>query len=79
MGTVLEEASERAIRDLETLDQRTVAPPASGVTRLETLPRALPQHPTDPQEGLSERNDASPPGALGAAGTGGPHTHRSTP
>jgi glutamate/tyrosine decarboxylase-like PLP-dependent enzyme len=68
MRKLLEDAAERGIRYLETLDERPVAPSSSAVERLETLRIPLPAHPTDPREVLRELDEVCSPATVAMAG-----------
>jgi glutamate/tyrosine decarboxylase-like PLP-dependent enzyme len=57
MNRLLESAAERALRYLERIDDRAVAPDAEATERLRELDEPLPQAPSDP-EGVLELLDA---------------------
>ncbi len=68
MRKLLEDAAERGIRYLETLDQRPVAPEAGACDRLETLRIPLPEHPVEPREVLRELDEVCSPASIATAG-----------
>ena len=52
MKTLLTDASVRAIRYLESLETRSVAPTPAALDALRTLNEPLPAHPSDPAKTL---------------------------
>jgi glutamate/tyrosine decarboxylase-like PLP-dependent enzyme len=68
MKELLADASARAIRYLESLDSRSVAPMPSAVEQLRTLDEALPAQTTDPAETLRLLDEIGSPATMGMAG-----------
>ncbi len=68
MKDLLTDASARAIRYLETLDSRSVAPQPSDVARLRGFDEPLPMHPTDPTEALRLLDEIGSPATTAMAG-----------
>lgn len=68
MRKLLEDAAQRGIHYLETLDARPVAPGAEAIERLQSLRTSLAEHPTDPQEVLRELDDVCSPATVAMAG-----------
>jgi glutamate/tyrosine decarboxylase-like PLP-dependent enzyme len=65
---LLNAAAERAVRYLEGLSQRRVAPAPEVVERLKELDRPLPAEPTDPQRVLAELDELGSPATVASAG-----------
>jgi glutamate/tyrosine decarboxylase-like PLP-dependent enzyme len=68
MRQLLENAAERAVRYLEGLDSRGVAPSKEAVARLQIFDQALPEKPTDPQEVLRQLDEVGSPATTAMAG-----------
>lgn len=68
MQDLLRAAAGRAIRYLETLDERPVFPPPAARTRLAALRTPLPDAPCDPAEVLAELDDLASPATVASAG-----------
>ena len=68
MRTLLEQAAQRAISYLESLDERKVAPSGEGVKNLSLLDEPLNEHPTDPQETLALLDRVGTPATIAMAG-----------
>ena len=68
MKELLADASARAIRYLERLDSRSVAPTSSAIEQLRTLDEPLPTRPTDPAETLRLLDEIGSPATMGMAG-----------
>ncbi|MDB6168103.1 MAG: Pyridoxal-dependent decarboxylase [Verrucomicrobia bacterium] len=68
MKELLHDASARAIRYLETLDSRPVAPTPEAVARLRTLDVPLPEKSGDPSSTLRLLDDVGSPATMGMAG-----------
>jgi len=68
MRTLLEDASQRAIRYLESLDARGVAPTAEAVAALSAFERPLPDGPQDPSATLAELDAIGSPATMAMAG-----------
>ena len=68
MRDLLTDASARALRYLETLDSRSVAPQPSDVARLRAFDEPLPLHPTDPAEALRLLDEIGSPATTAMAG-----------
>jgi hypothetical protein len=68
MKELLADASARAIRYLESLDSRSVAPTSSAVEQLTTLDEPLPTRMTDPAETLRLLDEIGSPATMGMAG-----------
>lgn len=68
MRHLLENAAERAIKYLEGLDGRSVAPNAEAVTNLGQLDENLPDLPGDPMDTLRVLDEVGSPATMGMAG-----------
>jgi glutamate/tyrosine decarboxylase-like PLP-dependent enzyme len=68
MKDLLTDASARAIRYLEALDSRSVAPHPSDVARLRGFDEPLPMHRTDPTEALRLLDEIGSPATTAMAG-----------
>lgn len=68
MHDLLRDAAERAIRYLDTLDARPVAPPPEAVARLAQLGGALPAGPSDPAAVLALLDEVASPATVASAG-----------
>ncbi len=68
MAELLNDAAARAIRYLDGLGTRSVAPSAQAVARLAELDGRLPEDPTDPAAVLALLDDVGSPATLGTAG-----------
>ena len=66
--SLLKTTQERALRYLETLDERAVVPTAEAVERLAELNHALPDRPTDPESVLALLDDVGSPATVATAG-----------
>jgi len=65
---LLSAAAERAVRYLETLDGRSVAPPPRAVAALAQLDEPLPEGPSDPAAVLAALDDLGSPATMAMAG-----------
>jgi glutamate/tyrosine decarboxylase-like PLP-dependent enzyme len=65
---LLNATAERAVRYLEGLSQRRVAPAADALDRLKELTRPLPVEPADPQRVLAELDELGSPATVASAG-----------
>uniref|UniRef100_A0A832I712 Aspartate aminotransferase family protein n=1 Tax=Eiseniibacteriota bacterium TaxID=2212470 RepID=A0A832I712_UNCEI len=65
---LLRDAAERAVRYLERLDQRAVAPAPAAVAALERLWEGLPDGPSDPAETLRLLDEVVAPATMAIAG-----------
>jgi len=65
---LVRDAAERAIRYLETLDDRSVGPSDEAVSRLARLREPLPERPSDPAEVLRLLDEIGSPATMGMAG-----------
>jgi len=68
MDQLLRDAASRAIRYLETLDDRAVFPPADARARLASLAGPLPEQPVAPAEVLAQLDDVASPATVASAG-----------
>ncbi|HET7535630.1 MAG TPA: aminotransferase class V-fold PLP-dependent enzyme [Candidatus Didemnitutus sp.] len=68
MKTILADASTRAIRYLESLDQRPVAPSAAAIAGLRAFDEPLPAGPTDPAATLRLLDEVGSPATMAMAG-----------
>ena len=68
MRELLSAAAERAIRYLETLDDRSVAPSKRAVAALAQLDEPLPEGPSDPAAVLAVLDDLGSPASMAMAG-----------
>jgi len=68
MRKLLSEAGERAIRYLEGLDHRGVAPAPAAVERLKEWDEPLPEEPTDPERVLALLDEIGSPATTAMAG-----------
>ena len=68
MRELLNAAAERAIRYLETLDDRSVAPSPQAVAALARLDEPLPERPSDPAAVLATLDDLGSPASMAMAG-----------
>lgn len=68
MRTLLSDAAGRAIRYLETLDTRSVAPTPSAVARLAAFDEPLPAEPGDPAQTLRLLDEIGSPATMAMAG-----------
>jgi glutamate/tyrosine decarboxylase-like PLP-dependent enzyme len=68
MHELLNEAATRAIRYLEGLDARSVAPTAEAIENLTKLDVSLPEEPTDPAAVLALLDDFGSPATVATAG-----------
>jgi glutamate/tyrosine decarboxylase-like PLP-dependent enzyme len=66
---LLEDATSRAVRYLEGLEGRKVAPGCEAITRLSQLDRPLPEHPAAAEEVISELDDLVSPATTAMAGS----------
>src|SRR6476659_9203119 len=65
---LLTDASERAIRYLEVIGERSVAPTASAIEQLQAFDEPLPERETDPGETLRLLDEIGSPGTMAMAG-----------
>ena len=65
---LLRSAADRAVRYLQSLPERPVAPPPEALARLAELDEPLPETPGDPAETLQRLDDLCTPAAVGSAG-----------
>ena len=68
MKRVLESAAERAIRYLESLDDRSVGPLSEAVDRLAELEEPFPDKPTDPESVIALLDEIGSPATVATAG-----------
>src|SRR5579884_1463954 len=68
MDELLEEARRRAVRYLEALPGRSVAPPPAALDRLTGLGGPLPEGPSDPAAVLALLDELGSPGTVASAG-----------
>jgi glutamate/tyrosine decarboxylase-like PLP-dependent enzyme len=68
MRKLLENAAQRAILYLETLDERGVAPEAAAVAKLATLAGPLPDQPSAPEEVIRLLDEVGSPATMAMAG-----------
>ncbi|HQR48983.1 MAG TPA: pyridoxal-dependent decarboxylase [Steroidobacteraceae bacterium] len=68
IAALLEDARRRAVRYLDGLQDRKVAPSAAAVERLAVLEQPLPAGPTDPAEVLAVLDDIVSPATMAMAG-----------
>ena len=68
MKRVLESAAERAIRYLESLDDRSVGPLSEAVDRLSELDEPFPDKPTDPESVIALLDEIGSPATVATAG-----------
>ena len=68
MKALLAETAVRAARYLAALDDRTVAPKANDIARLQSLGGALPEGPSDPAEVLALLDDVGSPATVATTG-----------
>jgi glutamate/tyrosine decarboxylase-like PLP-dependent enzyme len=68
MKELLSDAATRAIRYLETLDSRAVAPSASAVAALRGFDEPLPEYPNDPAQTLKLLDELGSPATMAMAG-----------
>jgi glutamate/tyrosine decarboxylase-like PLP-dependent enzyme len=68
MRPILEDAAQRAIRYLETINDRPVATDPASVARAESFDSALPDGPTDAHEALAMLDDIGSPGSMAMGG-----------
>ena len=68
MRELLNAAAERAIRYLETIDGRSVAPPPRAVAALARLDEPLPEGPSDPAAVLATLDELGSPASMAMAG-----------
>lgn len=69
MRQLLEASADRAIRYLEGLDARTVAPSAAALAELPRLDTPLPEGSCDPQEVIALLDDVASPASVAMAGS----------
>src|SRR6476659_5933095 len=65
---LLTDASERAIRYLEVIGERSVAPTASAIEQLQAFDESLPERETDPAETLRLLDELGSPGTTAMSG-----------
>src|SRR5437870_4487196 len=65
---LLREAADYAIRYLETMNERSVAPAPQALARLTELNGSLPDEPTDPRAVLAQLDQIGSPAAVASAG-----------
>lgn len=68
MRDLLTAAADRAIRYLETLDERSVAPTPQAIAALSQLDEPLPEKPEDPAAVLARLDDIGSPATMAMAG-----------
>lgn len=68
MSSLLMDAARRAMRYLESLDERPVAPRAADIAVLDRLDEPLPAGPTDPHETLALLDELVSPATMAMAG-----------
>lgn len=68
MNALLDNAVQRAVRYLEGLDGRAVAPSAEAVSRLSVFQRPLQEEPISPMEVLRELDEVGSPATIATAG-----------
>jgi glutamate/tyrosine decarboxylase-like PLP-dependent enzyme len=68
MHALLSDAASRAVRYLEGIEARSVAPSAAAIAHLQTLNAALPPGPTDAEETLRLLDEIGSPATLASAG-----------
>lgn len=68
MRSLLEDSAQRAIRYLEGLDARGVAPTLSARERVSLLDEPLPKHTSDPAETIALLDDVGSPASVAMAG-----------
>jgi glutamate/tyrosine decarboxylase-like PLP-dependent enzyme len=68
MDQLLRDAASRAIRYLETLDERAVFPPQEARARLAALAGPLPEQPVPPAEVLAQLDEVASPATVASAG-----------
>src|SRR5271157_2821992 len=68
MKPLLEDAYQRAIRYLESLNERNVGPTPESVSGLEKLGIDLPEESTDPKEVIAELDNIVSPATMAMAG-----------
>ena len=69
MKELLDSTAQRAIRYLEALDSRGVAPTPEAVAGLSRLRERLPDHPTDPAEVIAMLDEIGSPATVATAGS----------
>jgi glutamate/tyrosine decarboxylase-like PLP-dependent enzyme len=69
MKELLTDASTRAIRYLDGLDTRAVAPTAAALAQLHSFDEVLPEKPTDPAETLRLLDETGSPATMAMAGS----------
>ena len=68
MNKLLEQAAQRAIAYLETLNTRNVAPSPGAVSRIAVLEQPLPERTSDPGEVLEQLDEIGSPATMAMAG-----------
>lgn len=68
MRPLLEDTAQRAIRYLDGLDARSVAPTERALAALPALDGALPEGPCDPQDVIAQLDDLASPATVAMAG-----------
>ena len=68
MNELLGDAATRAVRYLDEIQERSVAPSAAAVAGLDALREPLPAHPTDPAAVLALLDEVGSPATLGISG-----------
>ena len=68
MRTLLEDAAQRAIQYLESLDTRGVAPTPEAVAALSRFERSMPEAPQDPAATIAELDLVGSPATTAMAG-----------
>ena len=66
---LLQDTTARAVKYLEGLESRSVAPSAAAVEQLKSLDRPMPEHPTDADEVLRELDELVSPATTAMAGS----------
>src|SRR5258706_15322958 len=68
MHNLLNDAAQRALRYLDELDSRSVAPPAEAVKGLRRFHEALPEMSTEPREVLALLDEIGSPATVSTTG-----------
>ncbi|MFN0123918.1 MAG: pyridoxal phosphate-dependent decarboxylase family protein [Blastocatellia bacterium] len=68
MDKILTETLLRALRYIETLDQRGVFPDAKAIARLAAFDEPAPEHPADPQDVVTMLDNIGAPGTVAMSG-----------
>jgi hypothetical protein len=68
MRTLLDDAAQRAIRYLESLDARSVAPTPEAIAALARFEQPMPDEPQDPATTIAELDAIGSPATMAMAG-----------